>query len=143
MARIEWVKQRLENWGNWKEREARAGLASPRNRCCWPRVAADTSETIVPVNDLDAAETNTAVESLKLGARSHLYVTLQCYYVRGLGISGTASYMVRSASTVHANLDQADHALAQWFQEREQTKRQARAAALPPAMLAAREFYTL
>lgn len=132
MARIEWVKQRLENWGNWKEREARGGLGFATQSVLLATGGSGYRETIVPVNDLDAAETNTAVESLKLGARSHLYVALQCYYVRGLGIAGTARYMVRSPSTVHANLDQADHALAQWFQEREQAKRQARAAALPP-----------
>lgn len=26
MARIEWVKQRLDNWARWKEREQRHGL---------------------------------------------------------------------------------------------------------------------
>jgi DNA-directed RNA polymerase specialized sigma24 family protein len=64
---------------------------------------------------VDAEQTNRAVESLRESGREQLYLTLQWLYVQGLGIKATAREMGRAESTVHAYLDQADHALAAWF----------------------------
>ena len=125
MARIEWVKHRLENWANWKERESRGGLGFA-SQSSFLREASSSDryrESVIPVDEIDASLTNTAVESLKPG-RSHLYETLQFIYIKGLGIKETARRMARAESTIKANLDQADHALSQWFGERKQLKPQ-------------------
>lgn len=122
MARIEWVRLRLDNWALWKDREQSGALG-------WATQAAFLNgeptggyrESRVPVDDVDASLTNTAVESLKL-TRGHLYETLHCIYPRGLGVRETARRMARAESTIKAQLEQADRALADWFTERQQRR---------------------
>lgn len=119
MARIEWVKQRLNNWALWKDRESRGGLGYA-TQAAFLKVAASTDryrECVIPVDDVDAALTNSAVESLR-GDKMHLYITLQFIYIKNLGVKETARRMARAESTVKAALDAADHALSQWFGDR-------------------------
>jgi hypothetical protein len=126
MARIEWVKQRLENWALWKERERGGGLGFSSTTSFLHD--ADTSryrEARVPVDEVDASVTDQAVESLR-PVRSHLFETLHFIYPGGLGIKETARRMARAESTIKAHLDQADHALKLWFDDR----RERQAAAL-------------
>jgi len=117
MARIEWVKQRLENWALWKEREVHSGLGFAKQSVLLSDAVDRYREASIPVDSVDAALTNTAVESLRDG-RSHLYMTLQLIYIAGIGIRETARRMARAESTIKAHLEQADHALSQWFGER-------------------------
>jgi hypothetical protein len=49
-------------------------------------------------------------------------MTLYLIYIEGAGIRGAARYMCKAESTIKANLDQADHALSQWFTERQAAK---------------------
>lgn len=123
MARIEWVKQRLENWAMWKERESRGGLGWA-SQSSFLREAAQGGyrESKVPVDDIDASVTNQAVESLRL-TRSHLYVTLDAYYVRGLGEKESARRLAVAESTIRARLDEADRALVLWFGERDEKRK--------------------
>ncbi|MFC5524029.1 antiterminator Q family protein [Polaromonas jejuensis] len=119
MARIEWVKQRLDNWALWKDREQCGGLGF-YSQSAFVNEAATTDryrESIIPVDDVDASVTNEAVEALK-PARSHLYQTLQHIYVKGVGIKEAARRLGRAESTVKAQLEQADQALSLWFVER-------------------------
>lgn len=115
MARIEWVKWRLDNWALWKVREHSGGLGYTKQAVFLSVVVDRYREAVMPVNDVDAEQTNRAVESLRESGREQLYLTLQWLYVQGLGIKATAREMGRAESTVHAHLDQADHALAAWF----------------------------
>lgn len=119
MARIEWVKLRLNNWALWKAREAGNGLGFASTSSFLRE--ADTSryrESIIPVDETDASVTNDAVESLKSN-RAQLYECLQVHYVCGPGgIRATAKYLCCSESTVKSLLDQADIALSTWFVER-------------------------
>jgi DNA-directed RNA polymerase specialized sigma24 family protein len=117
MARIEWVKPRLENWARWKGRGSSGRLGYARSSVLVGEPTDGYREAPLPVDDVDASVTNTAVESLRAG-RSHLYMTLQLIYVAGVGVRETARRMARAESTIKANLDQADHALSQWFGER-------------------------
>lgn len=120
MARIEWVKQRLDNWALYREREAAGGLGFAK-QSSFLNAAATTDryrESKIPVDDIDAAETNQAVQSLR-PARSHLYATLDAYYLRGLGEKGSARHLGVVESTVRARLEEADRALALWFGERQ------------------------
>jgi len=122
MARIEWVKQRLDNWALWKEREAHGGSGFYAETSFLKEGSSQGGyrETVIPVDEVDASVTNAAVESLRL-TRSHLYVTLQLIYIRDTGIKGAAREMSRAESTIKANLDQADHAIAVWFRNRQDT----------------------
>lgn len=114
MARIEWIKLRLDNWALWKVREASGGLGFATQSVLLANVVDSERVIPLPVDEIDAEKTNQAVESLKLG-RGHLYVTLHFIYIKGIGIRETARQMSRAESTVKANLDAADHALRDWF----------------------------
>ena len=114
MARIEWIKHRLDNWALWQVREACGGLGWSTQSVLLANVVDSERVIPLPVDETDAQKTNQAVESLKLG-RGHLYVTLQLMYIKGIGIRETARQMSRAESTVKANLDAADHALRDWF----------------------------
>lgn len=122
MARIEWVKHRLDNWALWKDRESRGGLGYATQSVLLADPVDRERESVLPVDDVDAELTNTAVESLRPG-RGHLYETLQCIYIANLGVKETARRMMRAESTVKANLDHADHALSQWFGARAEARK--------------------
>jgi hypothetical protein len=123
MARIEWIKQRLENWAMWKERGEAGGRGwASQSPFLNTVVTGGYRQCMVPVDDVEASITNDAVESLRL-TRGHLYETLQSIYPRGLGIKETARRMLRAESTIKAQLDQADHAIAAWLEERNSSKR--------------------
>lgn len=122
MARIEWVKHRLNNWALWKDRESRGGLGYATRSVLLSEAVDRYREAQLPVDDVDAEVTNQAVESLRNG-KQHLYTTLQCIYVQGIGIKGTARFMARAESTISANLDSADHAISEWFNARAEAKK--------------------
>lgn len=114
MARIEWIKNRLNNWALWKVRGDSGGLGYATSSVFLVTRVDTWRDQALPVDDVDAAKTDQAVESLRPD-KQHLYTTLQLYYVKGIGIRGTARAMGKAESTVKANLDQADHALSAWF----------------------------
>jgi hypothetical protein len=82
-------------------------------------------DSVIPVDDVDAGLTNSAVESLRL-TRSHLYLTLQYIYPEGRGIAATARLMARAESTIKAQLEEADRALAAWFTARQEKQQAAK-----------------
>ena len=114
MARIEWIKHRLDNWALWKAREAAGGLGWATQSVLLSDPVDRSRELVLPCDEIDAEKTNQAVESLRQD-KGHLYQTLQYIYIAGIGIKETCRRMSRAESTVKANLDQADHALSAWF----------------------------
>jgi hypothetical protein len=125
MARIDWIKHRLDNWALWKVRESSGGLGFATKSVLLSDFFDCSREAPLPIDEIDAAKTDRAVEALKLG-KGHIYVTLHLIYIKGIGIRGTAQQMGRAESTVKANLDQADHLLALYFNaehERAKTER--------------------
>jgi hypothetical protein len=129
MARIEWVRQRLENWALWHERGRGGGLGyATQSVLLTERVDGDRAEAWVPVDEVEAAVTDEAVDALKLGY-GHLHKTLQLFYLRGAGIKETARVMQRAESTIKAQLERSDALLATWFAERKR-RREAAAADL-------------
>lgn len=123
MARIEWVKHRLDNWALWKDRERSGSLGYATQSVLLSEVVDRYRETPMPVDETDALVTDHAVSSLR-NTRAHLHETLVLIYIEGVGIRETSRRMMRAESTIKANLDQADHALSTWFAERaEQQKR--------------------
>lgn len=130
MARIEWVKQRLDNWALWKEREQRGGLGFyTSSSFTWTMV--DTSgyrELMSTVDDLEAQETDNAVQAL-LADHPQLHRTLVLIYLEDTGIRNAALKMAKAESTIKANLDKADHTIAAWLRLRAQAKEEAQARA--------------
>ncbi|MBV7427290.1 MULTISPECIES: hypothetical protein [unclassified Acidovorax] len=121
MARLEHIRQRLEEWAIWKTRdEAGArGYASSSVlnsiTTCYSR--GSYNGMLIPVFEERSAETDQAVESLKL-TRSHLYATLDYIYLKELGIPMTALKMRRAQSTIKAQLESADHAIAEFLENK-------------------------
>lgn len=113
MARLEHIRQRLENWALWKARQKDGGLGYHTRSVLAVDVwdAGSYNNNHIPHLELEAERTNEAVEALRLG-KGHLYVTLVHYYLDGFGIKETARVMSRAESTIRAQLEQADHAVA-------------------------------
>lgn len=123
MARIEWVKQRLDNWALWKAREAGGGLGfASQSSFLGEFDATRYRESVIPVDDVDASVTNEGVEALK-PARTHLHDCLVCIYLEDRGITGTARQLGKAESTIKAQLEQADLALSVWFIQRHERQK--------------------
>lgn len=122
MARIEWVRHRLEEWARWCAQQDSGGLGYPK-QSAFARLGGkgSRSESVVPINSIEAGETNNAVESLKAGQR-RLYDVLTLIYAKGFPRDRVALKMGIAESTVKRNLEDADHALANWFTERKRTR---------------------
>lgn len=118
MARIEWVRSRLENWARWCAQQENSGLGYP-TQTAFARLGGkgSRSEVALPILSLEAAETDQAVKSLQL-TQSHLYQMLTLLYARGLPRHLVAIRMCRAESTIKRQLEDADHAIARWLQDR-------------------------
>jgi DNA-directed RNA polymerase specialized sigma24 family protein len=123
MARIEWVKQRLNNWALWKEREGRGSLGF-YTASAFTKMVVDTSgyrELMSTVDDIEAQATDEAVQSL-LGDHAQLHRTLVLIYLEDTGIRRAAGLLACAESTVKARLEQADHHIATFLRIRAQAR---------------------
>lgn len=125
MARIEWVRHRLEEWGRWSQQSESGALGFP-SASPFARMGPSSSlrESTVPTNSLAASEMDDAVSSLKL-TQSHLHLVLVLTYAKGLPRDQVAKRMVRAESTISSNLDAADRALARWLDDKQAAKKAA------------------
>lgn len=134
MARIEWVRDRLENWARWHAQRSVGALGYPK-ASAFARLAGKgrRAEAVIPIDNVDASLTDDAVQALRW-TRPHLYLTLTHIYVHGWDVKRTAVALCRAESTVQGHLGQADDALAAWFRERARRAAEARGAAgsFPP-----------
>lgn len=124
MARIDWVRQRLEAWATWARERESGALGYPK-KSAFLRIGSGGSMGTVALSDGDAALTDTAVQALRF-THPHLHKTLRHYYIDALDIKRVAKLMARAESTIKAHLEASDHALAVWFHEREATQQKAR-----------------
>lgn len=117
MARIDWVRMRLENWALWCASQERSGLGYP-SQAAFARLGgrARRAEASIPVLAIDAEETDRAVRSLR-GTHSHLFLVLQMVYAQGIDRKLVARRMARTEDTIKRNLEEADQLLARWFDE--------------------------
>jgi AraC-like DNA-binding protein len=124
MARIEWVRERLENWSRWCAQQSDGGLGFP-SQSAFARLGGKgrRAEASIPVLAIDAAETDRAVRALRF-KHAQLHQVVVWTYAKALPRDQVARRMSRSESTVKRLLEEADHALAAWFQDLQQ--RQAR-----------------
>lgn len=119
MARIEWVKSRLENWARWSQQSESGALGYPK-QSAFARMtpSGGRNESAVPTSDLEASETDDAVKSLQF-TQSHLYLVLSLTYAKGLPRHVVAKRMGRAESTVNKNLEDADRAIARWLEDKQ------------------------
>ena len=131
MARLKRIQQRLDNWAIWLSRGSSGGLGYATRSILvsevWSRGSYNGMP--IPVFDDEAMQTHRAVQALQL-TKSHLYITLECIYLKDLGVKATAQRMRRAESTIKSHLEQADHAIAAWLDEQVQEKERKRAQAL-------------
>ncbi len=129
MARIEYIKHRLDNWALWKARENSCGLGfATRSVLLVDRVDCSRDINIYStIDENDAALTDAAVESLR-PARQQLYDRLYLIYIDGVGVREAARRQQCAESTIKASLDQADHALSAWLSAKEAENAAKRAA---------------
>jgi DNA-directed RNA polymerase specialized sigma24 family protein len=125
MARIEWVRHRLEEWGRWSQQSESGALGFP-SASPFARMGSSTGlrESTVPTNSLNASEMDDAVKSLQL-SQSHLYMVVTLTYAKGLPRDQVARRMSKGESTISANLEAADRALARWLEDKAAVKKAA------------------
>lgn len=130
MARLKHIQRRLENWAIWSSRGSGGGRGFATKSVLasevWSR--GSYNHVAIPVEDEEAWETDRAVTSLKL-SKSHLYVMLVHIYLQDKGIALTAQLMNRAQSTIKAQLEQADHAIAAWLDAQAEERERKRVAA--------------
>lgn len=130
MARIERIKQRLENWALWKEREGRGGLGFYTSSS-FLRMAVDNGgggdPLLSTVDEIEALKTDEAVTSL-LVSKSHLHRTITLIYLKGESIRRTAEEMCKAESTIKANLEKADFEIQTFLRLKEEERERAAAA---------------
>jgi hypothetical protein len=118
MARIDWVRTRLENWARWARNSESGALGYPR-QSAFARLGPSSQVwgASLPVDSLDASLTDQAVQSLRF-THSHLWLTLKHHYIEGYEIKRVALRLCVADSTVKARLETADALLARWFEDR-------------------------
>lgn len=121
MARIESIRQRLRNWAAWAIKRDSGGMGYPTINILAKQMGGGHSDGI-PVNDVEAAETDSAVQSFKY-TRSHLYLVLTLHYIGNLQLKEVALRMGRAESTVKRNLEDADAAIRDWLVEQTEKRR--------------------
>jgi DNA-directed RNA polymerase specialized sigma24 family protein len=123
MARLDWVRSRLENWSRWCQQQDSGGLGYP-SMCAFARLGGRSgrSEASIPIINIDASEIDQAVKSLQ-GRQSHLYLVLTLHYAQGLPRHLVAKRMGRTERTVRQNLEDADHAIARWLEDKRMLQR--------------------
>lgn len=118
MARVEWVKQRLDNWARWKDRQQSHGLGF-YTQSAFLRMAVDGGgfrDASIPVDDVEASKTDRAVQALRVPF-PHLHRTIELIYLEDTGVPECARQLCRAVSTVHANLAQADLQIATYLRQ--------------------------
>ena len=120
MARLQWIKQRLDNWARWARERESGSLGYPK-QSAFVRMTPSGGgfDASVPTDSLDASLTDSAVQSLRF-PHPHLFLTLRLHHVDGFEIHRVALKMSRAQSTIKKNLDDADHLLALWFRARDE-----------------------
>ena len=78
----------------------------------------------MPVDDLDASVTDSAVQSLRF-THSHLHLTLVEHYVKGYDMKRVAKHLCVGESPIKARLDAADGVLSEWFKLRAKARQDA------------------
>lgn len=120
MARIEYIRHRLDNWARWKARESGGGLGYASQAAFLNERVDRYREVAIPVDDVEAGITDQGVQALK-HADPDLHKTLHLYYLgRDAGSARRIGLQLgRDPSTIHAQLERCDRWISQWLRERQ------------------------
>lgn len=113
MARIDWIEHRLLNWARWRlgAGGGRLGYAGVDMSNPTPGIRDPYSEAPIPINDIEASETDQAVQLLPGELRA---TVIECYTGRG-GEADHLRILVCAKATMHARIDRAHRLLADHF----------------------------
>ena len=126
MARITWIKQKLDAWASWA-RSKDSGILGYPKQSAFLRMAVSgaTAGAAVPLDSLDAGITEQAVQSLRF-SHPHVWLTIKTHYVEDLEIRRCAKKLSVAESTIKARLDAGDALLAAWFSARAEVQQKMR-----------------
>lgn len=118
------IEQKLLNWGEWMRRREDNGLGfgnSPMARLMGASARAEAG-SMVPVDELEASKTDSAVQSLPRNLRQ--YANL--WFVQQLPVREVARKGGCGTATVQVRIDQVVTGVARWFEARQQLIDQAK-----------------
>lgn len=122
MARIEWVREKLENWSRWCALRDGGALGYPKQSAFAALGGrGHRAEAVVPIDALQASDTDDAVASLK-ECHGHLHQVVFLIYGRSVPRHQVAQRLGKAESTIKRNLEDADAVLARWFMERQRAR---------------------
>lgn len=120
MARIEWIEHRLQNWARWKLCQGAGALGYASVNLADADAGRDGyAEARVPVSDVEAAETEQAIQHLNPPG---LALTVREVYLGRGGIKDKARRLCCAEATVHARVDQAHRQMQAWLADRQRQR---------------------
>lgn len=125
MARIDWIEQRLQNWARWKLMQGGGVLGYAAVDLQGVGSTAEPwAAAAIPVSDVEAGETDEAVQRLSPGG---LALTVIEHYTGRGGIKDKLARLCCAERTYHTRIDQAHRQLADHFNARQERQRAERA----------------
>jgi hypothetical protein len=123
MARIDWIEHRLLNWQRWKLGAGGGGLGFARVNLLAVHMGRDSyTEARIPINDVEASETDQAVDRLP----GELKATVIEAYLGEGGEQDHCRRLYCAKATLHARIGRAHRLLADHFSARTDRERQER-----------------
>lgn len=121
MARIEEIKQRLENWSRWVNSDKHLAKGYP-SQSTFYRLMSKAGICEAQLNILvdEAIEIDAAVLSLKFH-KSHLYKVVTLTYAKNWPRHKVALEMKRAESTISQNLCDADKSIEMWLENKKES----------------------
>lgn len=118
------IEQKLVNWGEWMRRREDSGLGfgnSPMARLLGASARAEPG-SMVPVDEIEASKTDSAVQSLPRNLRQYA----DLWFVQQLPVREVARKAGCGTATVPVRIDQVMWGVARWFEARQQLLEQAK-----------------
>lgn len=126
MARIEYIEHRLRNWARWvcmlgTSSGSLASVDLTQERVDKSSGGYDAN-TVVPIDDAEATQTQKAVSSLV----DELRRTVEVVYVETSSAGKAARKLQVAEATVHARVERAHYRLQEWFSAHDEAARRER-----------------
>lgn len=118
------IEQKLVNWGEWMRRRQDNGLGfgnSPMARLMGASARVEAGSS-VPVDEIEASKTDSAVQSLPRNLRQYA----DLWFVQQLPVREVARKGGCGTATVQVRIDQVVLGVARWFEARQQLIEQAK-----------------
>lgn len=117
MQRIDYIKDRLSNWVNYKISERGGGLGFPSRSAFLREAVSGHRETRIPVIESDGLEMDVGINAMGV-VQPDLKRVLHLVYIESKTYADAAKAAGCVVRTVHDQLARADHWLDRWLIER-------------------------